>query len=210
MRMTGPTEHEPRTRVVLASASPRRVDLLTSLGVVADVVAADIDETRLPGESPDEYVLRVAADKAHAVSHGLDQSTDDIVIISADTSVVLEGRVIGKPSDAAAAEHTLRSLSGRTHQVLSAVVAIDPNGFEHSAVSSTDVTFAEVTDAEIAWYVGTGEPFGKAGAYAIQGIGSFMVESIEGAPSTVIGLPLRPTIDLLRVSGVGFPAGDGS
>lgn len=193
-------------RVVLASASPRRIELLSSLGLVPTTIPADVDESRLPGESAPDYVLRVATDKAHAVSVGAMTPIGDVVVVAADTSVVVDGRVIGKPVDDVDAARTLRLLAGRSHEVLSAVVVMDPDGVEHSSLSSTRVTFAELDDAEIAWYVDTGEPRGKAGSYAIQGLGGFMVESIDGAPSTVIGLPLRPTIELLRMAGVDVPA----
>lgn len=203
--MTGSKEPTARRRVVLASASPRRVDLLSGLGIIAEVVAADVDETQLPGESADAYVLRVAADKARVVARRVGGHNRDTVVVAADTSVVLDQVVIGKPLDSADAARTLRSLSGRTHQVLSAVVVLGARGVEHTALSSTSVTFAALDEAEITWYVDTGEPLGKAGSYAIQGLGGFMVESIEGAPSTVIGLPLRPTIELLRAVGVDVP-----
>lgn len=189
------------TRIVLASASQRRIDLLSGLGIMTEVVPADVDETHMPGESPHDYVMRVALDKAHAVI----DSTSGAVVIAADTSVVVDGRILGKPVDTTDAMQTIRGLSGRTHQVLTAVVVIDADRIEHSVIASTEVTFAELTDDEIEWYVATGEPFGKAGAYAIQGIGGFLVESIDGDPSTVIGLPLRATVELLRGAGVRFP-----
>lgn len=192
------------TRIVLASASPRRIDLLSGLGIVAEVVPADVDETNLPGESPHDYVMRVALDKAHAVV----DSTSGAVVIAADTSVVVDGAILGKPVDTTDAVRMIRELSGLTHQVLTAVVVIDAGRIEHSVITSTEVTIAELTDDEIEWYVATGEPFGKAGAYAIQGIGGFLVESIDGDPSTVIGLPLRATVELLRAAGVGFPHDD--
>lgn len=202
-RLSATGDRSPRRppRVVLASASPRRVHLLGMLGIEAESVPADVDETSLPGESPDEYVMRVAVDKAHAVS----AVTEGAVVVAADTCVVLDERILGKPTDATDARETLRSLSGRTHRVLTAVVVIDSSGIEHSTLNSTTVTFADLTDSEIEWYVDSGEPFGKAGSYAIQGTGEFMVDSIDGAPSTVIGLPLRATVDLLRAAGVEFP-----
>lgn len=201
--MDGMEEHldVATPRVVLASSSPRRIDLLAAVGIAADVVPSDVDETSLPGESPHDYVLRVAMDKAHAAA----SRTDGAVILAADTSVVIDERILGKPTDTADATAMLRSLSGRTHRVLTAVVVIDSSGIEHTTLNSTTVTLAALTDEEIEWYVNTGEPFGKAGAYAIQGMGEFMVESIEGAPSTVIGLPLRATIELLNAAGVDFP-----
>ena len=189
---------------ILASASQRRIALLASLGVRADAIAADVDESVLPGETGEDYVVRVATDKAHAVS----QAHPEAVVIAADTSVVVDGEIIGKPVDHSDAKTILGVLAGRDHRVLTAVVVIDRHGIEHSALSSTDVHFADLTDSEIDWYIATGEPFGKAGAYAIQGVGEFMVESINGSPSTVSGLPLRATIELLRAADIEFPVVD--
>lgn len=199
---------EPKsTSVVLASASPRRLELLKRIGIDPLVIAADVDETVLPGESPSEYVLRVALDKAHRVvnSSAVRDAPTGAIIISADTSVVLDGEILGKPEDNSHARAMLRSLSGRPHEVLTSVVALDLGGIEHSFIARATVAFCELTEDEIEWYVSTGEPVGKAGAYAIQGIGEFMIESIEGAPSTVIGLPLRETIELLRLAGLDWP-----
>jgi septum formation protein len=190
-----------RPAIVLASASPRRSELLCRIGLDPTIVAADVDESVLPGESPGDYVVRVAADKAHAVA----PRHPGRVVVAADTAVVLDDEALGKPSDRSDARGMLGRLSGRTHRVLTAVVVVDPEGIEHSAVSAATVSMAHISDAERAWYVDTGEPIDKAGAYAVQGIGAAFVEGIEGDPTTVIGLPLRTTIELLRVAGVTWP-----
>lgn len=192
---------EDRPSIVLASASPRRRELLARLGLVAEVRPADVDESTLPGETAAEYVLRVAADKAHVVA-ALEPGR---IVVAADTAVVHDGEPLGKPVDAADAIRTLERLAGTTHEVMSAVVVIDPDGIEHSALSRTTVTMAPSDDDERAWYVATGEPMDKAGSYAVQGAGAVLVERVEGDPTTVIGLPLRTTIELLRTAGLEWP-----
>lgn len=213
-------------RLVLASASRRRLELLQRIGLSPDVFAADVDETQLPGEDAADYVLRVATDKAHRVSElilptasGDDGSrlrvagdaapsvgTVGWTVLAADTAVVRDGQPLGKPVDATDAATTLASLSGRSHEVLTAVVVIDSNGIEQSILARARVTFVEISRDEIEWYVATGEPLDKAGSYAIQGIGAVLVETIEGDPSTVIGLPLRETVELLCESGIEWPS----
>jgi septum formation protein len=128
------------------------------------------------------------------------------VVLGADTAVVLDGRPLGKPADAVDAAHMLRSLSGRAHVVVTAVVVVGSDGEVRSTASSATVTMAELSDEEISAYVDTGEPLDKAGAYAIQGIGAVLVERLDGDPTTVIGLPLRPTRDLLRAAGADVGA----
>lgn len=194
-------------RVVLASASPRRLELLQRIGLEPMVVPADVDETVLPGESPGDYVLRVALDKAHAALGSLTPGDDHdpVIVLAADTSVVLDDEVLGKPADETEATGMLRRLSGRTHEVLTAVAVIGPDAIEHSTVARTTVRFAALSAEEIRWYVSSGEPFGKAGAYALQGAGEFMIEEIRGAASTVIGLPLRATVELLTGAGLRWP-----
>jgi septum formation protein len=187
-------------RLVLASASPRRRELLERVGLLPIVVPAEIDESTLPGEHADDYVVRVAADKAHAVA----VLHPGAVVVAADTAVVLDGVPLGKPAGPADALEMLSRLSGRTHQVLSSVVVVDPDGIEHTALARATVTMAPSSDEERAWYVATGEPMDKAGAYGVQGIGAVLVERVEGDPTTVIGLPLRTTLDLLRAAGVDW------
>ena len=183
----------------LASQSPRRRDLLARLGLPFGVVDVDVPEVRAPDESAHAYVLRVAADKARAGLAVL--SADDApVVIGADTEVVLGGEVFGKPRDAADACAMLTRLSGRTHEVVSAVVMVSAGRCEQALVI-TEVSF-DVLDAEtIQAYVASGEPFGKAGAYAIQGGAELFVTRIAGSYSAVVGLPLQHTAALLRSYG---------
>lgn len=185
-------------RLVLASQSPRRRELLEQLGLAFEVRPAHADETVLPGEAPDDYVLRTARDKARAVPGD--------VVLAADTAVVLRGEVLGKPRDAADAHRMLASLSGTDHEVLTGVcVRRTSIRIEASAVVSSTVRFARLSPAQIAWYVGTGEPLDKAGAYAIQGAGGAFVLAVEGSVSNVIGLPLAEATDLLRRAGFPLP-----
>ncbi len=183
--------------LILASGSPRRLTLLQELGLEPLVVPADIDETPQPGEDAASYVERLAIEKGAAVLSGADA---DAVIVSADTMVVLDGELLGKPVDDADAAAMLRRLSGRTHEVMTGV-AVRRGDEVDSFVETTIVHFAELTDDDIAWYVATREPADKAGAYGMQGRGGAFVVSIEGSYDNVIGLPrhrLRPLIaDLL-------------
>lgn len=187
--------------LVLASASPRRSELLERVGLTPRIEPADVDESVLPGESPDDYVVRVATDKAMAVA----TRSPGAVVLAADTAVVADGVALGKPRDAAHAVELLTSLSGRSHRVLTAVVVVDPDGIVHTDVASATVTMAVSSAEELAWYVDTGEPLDKAGAYAVQGLGAALVERVEGDPTTVIGLPLRATLELLRAAGIDWP-----
>ena len=184
----------------LASQSPRRRELLTQLGVAFRVVDVDVPERRAAQESPREYVGRVARDKACAGLAALD-GTAGAAVLGADTEVVLDDEVFGKPCDARDAAAMLRRLSGRTHAVVSAVWLVDVRG-ERSACSVSRVRFAVLDEAAIAAYVATRESFGKAGAYAIQGHGAALVEHLEGSYSGVMGLPLFETARLLREAGV--------
>jgi septum formation protein len=184
----------------LASQSPRRRQLLAQLGVAFEVLDVDVPEQRQPGETAAGYVSRVAREKARA---GLGQLTGNAAawVLGADTEVVLDGEVFGKPRDAADAAAMLARLSGRGHEVISAVWLLDAAG-EHHAVSHSEVRFAPLDAAAIAAYVATGEPFGKAGAYAIQGRAAAFVEYLSGSYSGVMGLPLHETATLLRRCGL--------
>ena len=176
------------SRLILASASPRRRELLEGLGLAFEVRPVDIDESPGEGEEAPALVRRLAREKAAAIEN--DGDSDDVVL-AADTLVVLDGRVLGKPVDAADARRMLGSLAGRTHTVLTGVAIRDlGNGDERVTVSSTDVTIGALDPERIAWYVSTGEPMDKAGAYAIQGLGALLVESIRGNYTNVVGLPL--------------------
>jgi septum formation protein len=185
----------------LASQSPRRKQLLEQLGVTFELLHVDVPEIRQSGERAEEYVSRVARDKALA---GLIQVRDregDAIVLGADTEVVLEDRVFGKPRDAEDAMAMLRALSGHTHRVISTVWCVDSSR-QHCATSISDVLFAELSEAGIKAYVATGEPSGKAGAYAIQGRAAAFIVHLSGSFSGVMGLPLHETSRLLREFGV--------
>lgn len=192
-------------RVVLASASPRRRELLARVGLDPLVAPADVDESVLPGETARDYVVRVAADKAHTAAARHPGS----VVLAADTAVVLDGAPLGKPVDAEDALDMLGALAGRSHVVMTAVVVVDADGIEQTALASATVLMAPCTADELGWYVATGEPMDKAGGYGVQGMGAALVERIDGDPTTVIGLPLRATLDLLRAAGVEWPPSRG-
>ena len=186
-------------RLVLASASPRRAELLTSAGIPFDILAADIDESRRTGEPPSDYVVRVARDKAAATAASLDGH--NAAILAADTIVVAGGRVLGKPADEVEAYEMLSLLSGVTHEVHTGV-ALMVQGRVLTDVAKTRVRFVPMSDEDIRWYISTGEPEGKAGAYAIQGKASRFVDWIEGSWSNVVGLPVASVHRLLRQTGV--------
>lgn len=182
----------------LASQSPRRRELLARFGLAFEVLDIDIPERREPGESPLGYVKRVAHEKAAA---GLQRVDTGATVLAADTEVVLDDEVFGKPRDDADAKAMLRRLSGRTHEVIS-VVALASDGRVAEAVSVTEVSFAALDDAAITAYVASGEPRGKAGAYAIQGAAEAFVRHLSGSYSGVMGLPLHETARLLREFGI--------
>jgi len=185
-------------RLILASASPRRAELLRAAGYAFDVAAADVDESPRAGESPSLYVRRLAAEKSAAVSS---RTRPDAVVLGADTTVVVDDEILAKPRDAADASAMLRRLSGRRHDVMTGV-SLRRGAFEIGRVESTAVVFAPLTDDEIAWYVGTGEGRDKAGAYAIQGFASRFIPRIEGSYSNVVGLPVACVRELLtEISG---------
>jgi septum formation protein len=173
------------TRFVLASSSPRRRELLAQLGVEFTVDPPDIDETPHAGEVPVEYVRRLALGKALAVTG---RYPPDTVVIAADTTVALDEQILGKPADAVEAAGMLRLLSGRSHHVHTGI-AVARGGQVIVESATTEVVMAVIGESEIAWYLATGEPFDKAGAYAIQGAGGVFVEGIRGSVSSVIGLP---------------------
>nr|MBO2510515.1 septum formation inhibitor Maf [Gammaproteobacteria bacterium] len=183
----------------LASGSPRRRELLAQIGVPFRVLKLEIDESALPGEAPEAYVERLARAKAQA---GLVQLDDpEAVVLGADTAVVLDGRILGKPADRAAALATLQALSGREHLVLTAV-ALAASGRCKARVVASRVEFRSLSDAEIAAYWETGEPRDKAGSYGIQGLAAVFVRALHGSYSAVVGLPLCETAELLAEFGV--------
>lgn len=181
-------------RLILASASPRRSELLRSAGFTFDIFPADVEESPRAGESAETYTRRVALDKArYALARVPDRSA---AVIAADTEVVSGGRILGKPVDDRDAAAMLRRLSAAAHDVLTAVV-LCANEREHIEVVTTRVWFVALSDAEIDWYVSTGEPHGKAGAYAIQGHGARFIERIDGSWSNVVGLPIHTVHQML-------------
>ena len=189
--------------VILASGSPRRHDLLQMIGLAHDVIPADIDESRFDGERPVEHVERLARQKGAIVAARF----PDSLVVSADTIVVIDGDVLGKPRDEADARTMLRRLAGRTHVVYTAVAtALD--GRMESAVEEVSVTFLPLSDQTIAGYVATGEPMDKAGSYGIQGYGATLVRRIDGDFFAVMGLPLARLVGLLGEMGVGYEFGE--
>jgi septum formation protein len=186
--------------LVLASQSPRRQELLRTIGLAFRALPADVDEDWVAGEDPRAYVERVALAKAEKVAHELDRD-GAICVLAADTTVDLDGEILAKPDDDDDARRMLRALSGRTHQVHTAVVAWTLAEVVVDVVT-TDVTFARLSDAGIEWYLGFGEHLDKAGAYGMQTAGGALVRRIDGSPSNVIGLPLAETIGVLRAAGV--------
>lgn len=185
------------TDLVLASGSPRRRELLEGLGLVVEVRPADIDESPLPGEDPVAYVMRLAREKAARVPF----FSSGLPVLAADTTVDLDGVILAKPDDDEHAAAMLRMLGGRIHAVHTGVAVA--HGEQAAVIAvTTEVEFATLTDDQIAWYVRSGEPRGKAGAYAIQGAGGALVRAVRGSVSNVIGLPLAETLELLGGAGV--------
>jgi len=193
----------PRAVICLASISPRRRELLQQIGVPHIVQPADLDESALPSETPASYVERLARAKAEWVyADRLRRSAPALPVLGADTTVTLDGLLLGKPADEAALMATLAQLAARTHEVLSAVALVTSLG-TRSAVSRTHVTFRAICEDEARRYWVSGEARDKAGGYAIQGQGAVFVERIEGSYSGVMGLPLAETAALLVATGVG-------
>jgi len=195
-------------RLILASASPRRAELLRAAGYTFEVVVADVDESILSGESPSTYVRRLAAEKSYVVS-GFSRTeavegppegghdTSDAIVLGADTTVVVDGAILGKPRDDEDGRDMLRRLSGKTHQVLTGV-SLRQGAYEVGRVESTDVVFRALTNDELEWYVASGEGRDKAGGYAIQGLASRFIPGISGSYANVVGLPVACLAELLR------------
>jgi septum formation protein len=173
--------------LILASASPRRAELLRTAGIPFIVQAADIDERQHPGEAPAAYVERLAREKACRVA----ATHPDAFVLAADTTVVVDGAILGKPVDAPDAARMLGLLAGRRHEVLTGVCLLGPGEFRRSGVITTGVEFAWLSPDEIATYVASGEPMDKAGAYAVQGLASRFITRIEGSYPNVVGLPVE-------------------
>lgn len=187
--------------IYLASASPRRRELLHQLGIAFEVMPSNLLEVPLPAETPAQYVVRVALDKARAVAREVAaRGLPARPVLGADTEVVLDGEILGKPADAAHGRAMLQRLAGRTHEVLSGVALITGTG-ERSALARSRVTFSPLTDEQIAAYWASGEPVDKAGGYAIQGRAAAFITHIEGSYSGIVGLPLHELATLLRELG---------
>lgn len=189
-------------RLILASASPRRGELLKVMGLPFDTMPANIDETFRPEETPREHVLRLSEEKALSIA----LSHPDAWVLGADTIVVAAGELLGKPGSPAEATKMLEKLSGREHEVLTgfSIVRQDRGVRVHEVVESY-VFFREITADEMAWYTGTGEPYDKAGAYAVQGMGGCFVREIRGSCTNVVGLPLCEVVEALqRVAAIRF------
>ncbi|WP_221797537.1 Maf family protein [Oceanobacter mangrovi] len=185
--------------MVLASASPRRRELLQQIGVPHRIQPADIDETPLAAEAPLDYVVRMALTKARVVA----AEVTDTAVLASDTSVIIDGRILGKPENPDHHRQMLQHLSGNTQQVLTAVALVSAAGESHCVVC-TDVTFRQLDDALIERYLATGEGNDKAGGYGIQGKGAVLVAAIHGSYSNVVGLPLAETAALLEQHGISY------
>jgi septum formation protein len=192
--------------LLLASGSPRRRDLLASVEIPFTIEVPEVDETPLPGESPRDLTLRLARVKAREVARRVPRPGG--IVLAADTTVVVDDTALGKPRDRDDAVATLHRLSGREHQVLTGFCLLDQaTGHEEAAVARTRVWFRDLTPGEIGGYVDTGEPMDKAGAYACQGIGAFLIARVEGSYTNVVGLPLGQVIDTLGRMGGPRPFG---
>jgi septum formation protein len=180
-------------RIVLASASPRRAELLRAAGITFSIRAVDVDERVRPAEAPEAYVRRLAMEKS---ARALDGAADDAIVLGADTAVVIDGIILGKPRDRRDAASMLRRLSGRAHQVLTGV-SVRTRADERGRVESTTVEFVALSEDDIVWYVASGEGDDKAGGYAIQGLASRFIPRISGSYSNVVGLPVAAVHELV-------------
>ena len=186
-------------KFILASASPRRRELLASIGVDFDVLPSEVPEVHREGEAPEEYVARLSRDKAAALA----SRHPDRWVIAADTTVLLGEELLEKPLDRADAERMLGTIAGRTHIVYTGVTLEHAaSGYRDTRVAESEVRMLPLSRAEIAWYVRTGEPMDKAGAYAVQGIGAMFIESIHGSYTNVVGLPLATLFQMMRKAGI--------
>jgi septum formation protein len=189
-------------KLILASSSPRRAELLRDTGIAFEVRATPVDEAERPGESAQTMVARLAEAKARAAARQIAANAGDCIVIGADTTVALDDEILGKPDDAAHARKMLAALAGRTHRVLTGIFLIRlPDGATRATVETTSVTFAAITPEEIAAYLASGEPMDKAGAYGIQGVAGRYISGIEGCYFNVVGLPLARLYVLLRELG---------
>ena len=186
-------------KFILASSSPRRRELLASIGIDFDVLPSHVPEEHQPGEAPEEYVARLSRDKAAAVA----ARHPDRWVIAADTTVLFGDQLLEKPVDAADARRMLGVIAGKTHVVYTGLTIEHSGvGYRETRVAESEVRMLPLSADDIAWYVGTGEPLDKAGAYAVQGIGAMFIDSIHGSYTNVVGLPLALLFQMLRKAGV--------
>lgn len=186
-------------KFILASSSPRRRQLLESIGLAFEVIPSHVPEVHQEGEAPEEYVARLSRDKASAIA----AEHPSQWVIAADTTVYLDEKLLEKPADAEDAKRMLATIAGRTHMVYTGVTLQNiERDWRETRVAETEVRMAAMNAADIAWYVGTGEPLDKAGAYAAQGVGGVFVESIHGSFTNVVGLPLATLFQMLRKAGI--------
>jgi septum formation protein len=183
------------TKLILASGSPRRAEILNAVGWKFDKIVADVDETEFDGENPSDYVMRLAKTKAEVIAANHKNAT----VLGADTTVVIDNQILGKPLDFDDARRMLRMLSGKTHEVLTGV-AVVKNGETHVGIQSTKVKFATLSDAEIEYLVEFGEPLDKAGGYAVQAQAALFIEEIEGDYWNVVGLPISLVYSLIKTN----------
>ena len=189
----------PRVKVILASSSPRRRELLASIGLEFEVRPSNVPEVREEGEAPEEYVARLSRDKANALAT---QYPNDW-IIAADTTVLLGEELLEKPADVQDAARMLATIAGKTHIVYTGVTLEHAaRGYRDTRVAESEVRMLPLTRSDIDWYVRTGEPLDKAGAYAVQGIGAMFIDSIHGSYTNVVGLPLATLFQMLRRAGI--------
>ncbi|NPU83132.1 MAG: septum formation inhibitor Maf [Syntrophaceae bacterium] len=185
-------------KLILASASPRRIELLERVGLTFQVVPSGVEEAAHPEESPEEHVLRLSAAKAEALA----RKNPDAWVLGADTIVVIDGRVLGKPADREGAKAMLQTLSGRVHTVFTGFSVLSGGGSRAvSRAISSAVLFKNLSDEEMNWYVRTDEPYDKAGGYAVQGMGAFFIQEIRGSYTNVMGLPLCEVMEVLCEAG---------
>lgn len=186
-------------KFILASASPRRRELLASIGLAFEVKPSNVPEVRQEGEAPEEYVARLSRDKAHALA----SQHPDQWVIAADTTVLLGEELLEKPVDAQDAARMLGTIAGKTHIVYTGVTLENAGrGYRDTRVAESEVRMLPLDEREIEWYVKTGEPLDKAGAYAVQGIGAMFIDSIHGSYTNVVGLPLATLFQMLRRAGI--------
>lgn len=183
-------------RLILASASPRRAELLTAAGYRFEVQSADIDESVRPGEAAEDYVQRLAVEKARAVLERTNPQGDDVLVLGADTTVVVDGEILGKPEDDEDSARMVQLLAGRPHRVLTGV-SLCSRSLQLDAVDETLVFVQPMSDDDVHWYVASGEGRDKAGAYAIQGLASRFIPRIDGSHSNVVGLPVAVVAELI-------------